>query len=137
MARVREATTCAQAVLEANANNCGAVTDAHLDAVVRLMVDGSARYSWYIDFLLSLARGLPDADTSAALKIVHKLLAPANGYLLVLYSGASGRGRTTARPAPTGCSRSRSRPSPGRRSRSPRRSDPSRLPPAARSTTRR
>ena len=93
MARVRKATTCAQRVLEAHQQNCGSVTEAHLDIIVGLMVEGSARYSWYMDVLLSLARGLPDVDSTLPLKIMRKLLAPANGYLLVLYSGNAGRER--------------------------------------------
>ena len=38
-------------------------------------------------------RGLPDVDSGVPLKIMRKLLAPANGYLLVLYSGTAGRER--------------------------------------------
>ena len=81
-------------MLESHTKNCGAVTDAHLDKIVNLMVGGSARYSWYVDVLLSLARGLPDADSTAALKIMRKLLGVTpQGYLLVLYAGAQGRER--------------------------------------------
>ena len=93
MARVRKATTCARIVLEANCANCSGVTDSHLDQIITLMVEGSARYSWYIDVLLSLARGLPDADSKSALNILNKILAPADGYLIVLYSGPAGRER--------------------------------------------
>lgn len=44
-----------------------------------------------MDVLLSLARGLPDVDSTLPLKIMRRLLAAPNGYLLVLYSGAAGR----------------------------------------------
>lgn len=47
----------------------------------------------YLEVLLSLARGLPDGDTSGALRIMRKLLAPSSGHLLVLYAGAQGRER--------------------------------------------
>ena len=93
MARVRRATTCAQRILGHHARNCAAVTDEHLDQIIDLMVEGSARYSWYIDVLLSLARGLSGADCTIPLKIMRRLLAQENGYLLVLYSGAAGRER--------------------------------------------
>lgn len=46
-AQVRKATTCAQCVLEANSKNCSAVTEDHLDQLVFLMQESSARYSWY------------------------------------------------------------------------------------------
>ena len=51
------------------------------------MVEGSARYSWYMDVLLSLARGLPDVDSALPLLIMRRLLAAPNGYLLVLFDG--------------------------------------------------
>ena len=91
MARVRKATTCAQRVLDMNANNCGQFNDSHLDQIISLMVEGSARYSWYMDVLLSLARGLPDVASTVPLKIMRKLLDAPNGYLLVLYAGTTGR----------------------------------------------
>ena len=91
MARVRKATTCAQRLLESNAQNCRAFNESHLNQIVALMVDGSARYSWYMDTLLSLARSLPDVDSQLPLKIMRKLLAAPNGYLLVLYEGTTGR----------------------------------------------
>ena len=91
MSRVRRATSCARCILEGNAATCGAVSDAQLDKIINLMVEGSARYSWYMDVLLSLARGLPNLNSTLPLNIIHRLLEAPNGYLLVLYSGAAGR----------------------------------------------
>ena len=93
MSRVRKATTSAIRLLEANTKNCASVIDAHLDAIFSLMLEGSARYSWYVDVLLCLARGQPDVDSALPLKIMRRLLGAPNGYLLVLYSGTAGRER--------------------------------------------
>jgi hypothetical protein len=44
-----------------------------------------------VDLLLCLARALPDVDSKLPLKIMRRLLAAPDGYLLVLYSGSIGR----------------------------------------------
>ena len=91
MCRVRKATTCAQRMLAANPTNCGSVTEAHLDKLVAVMVESSARYAWYMDVLLALARGISDVGSTLPAKIMCRLLAAPSGYLLVLYSGTAGR----------------------------------------------
>ena len=49
-----------------------------------------SRYSWYIDVLLTLVRGLPSSDNTLQLLILRKLLEQPD-YLLVLFHGTNGR----------------------------------------------
>ena len=92
MTRVRKATTCANVMLLNNPTNCAAVTSDQLDQLIDCMSVGSARYSWYLDVLLTLIRGLPSSDSTLPLTILRKLMAKPD-YLIVLFSGASGRER--------------------------------------------
>ena len=43
-----------------NPANCAAVEEEHLDKLIGLITSDSARYSWYIDVLLTLVRRLAD-----------------------------------------------------------------------------
>ena len=45
-------------MLQGHAENCAAVSRAHLTQLIGLMSAGSARYAWYLEVLFELTRGL-------------------------------------------------------------------------------
>ena len=56
--------------MQDHAENCAAVTRAHLTQLMGLMSDGSARYAWYLD---TYERSLPIISLASISLAIHIL----------------------------------------------------------------